>query len=257
VIGDQGQALSLEDLEAFDPGAPATGRERRFLCPMSACEAKQRGSRHRSLTVNVETGAWHCWRCRASGKVRERWEARRRTLPALARARRACGLDRPVAPSAMLRPRLVDLDTPTRRLQSLEGSPGARYLKGRGIPIELAAAAGVQWAPNWYGRAAVVFPLRDRGGQLVALAGRHIDRADPKAHDCGPKAAGVFAMPGAWEAFRVVITEAPIDALSLAAVGVPALALCGTNMPAWLPRALAFRTCVLAPDDDAAGDTAR
>jgi DNA primase len=54
----------------------------------------------------------------------------------------------------------------------------------------------------------------------------------------------------------LVVTEAPLDALSLAAVGVPALALCGTHAPAWLPLVAAFRRVALAFDADGAGDQA-
>jgi hypothetical protein len=67
----------------------------------------------------------------------------------------------------------------------------------RGIPAELAGGAGVRSADDWYGRPAVVFPIRDQTGRLVAMQGRHTDgRADPKAHDCGPKSTGVFATTG-------------------------------------------------------------
>jgi hypothetical protein len=48
----------------------------------------------------------------------------------------------------------------------------------------------------------------------------------------------------------VAIVEAPIDALSLAAVGIPALATQGTSCPDWLPLALAFKTVLLAHDND-------
>ncbi len=53
--------LTLADLEAFDPRAPARGKERRFCCPLPACQGKRLDGTHRSLSVNVESGAWHCW----------------------------------------------------------------------------------------------------------------------------------------------------------------------------------------------------
>ncbi|MDP8909301.1 MAG: hypothetical protein M3N47_09350, partial [Chloroflexota bacterium] len=59
--------LTLADLEAHAPHATARGAERRFLCPLPACRDKQRGVRHRSLAVNVDSGAWMCHRCQASG----------------------------------------------------------------------------------------------------------------------------------------------------------------------------------------------
>ena len=64
----------------------------------------------------------------------------------------------------------------------------------------------------------------------------------------------MFATPDAFEAPVIVITEAPIDALSLAACGIPAVTLCGTSGPAWLSEATAFRRVALAFDGDDAGD---
>ena len=65
----------------------------------------------------------------------------------------------------------------------------------------------------------------------------------------------MFATPGARSTTgRLVITEAPIDALSLAVAGVPAIALGGTSWPDWLPSACALRPVVLALDADKAGD---
>jgi len=133
---------------------------------------------------------------------------------------------------------------------------GARYLIGRGVPLTLAVAAGVRWATSWYGRPAVVFPIVDQAGELVAATGRHTDQGDPKAHAGGPKSQGLFTTPGALGASALVIVEAPIDALALAACGVPAVALCGTSGPTWLPAAAALRPVLLALDNDQAGDAA-
>jgi len=73
----------------------------------------------------------------------------------------------------------------------------------------------------------------------------------------GDLIAGVFrSSQDALAQSLVVIVEAPIDALSLAAAGVPAIALCGTAIPRWLPSSVAFRRVVLAFDADKAGDEA-
>jgi DNA primase len=63
-------------------------------------------------------------------------------------------------------------------------------------------------------------------------------------------------LAGALDASPVVIVEGPLCALTLALVGVPAVALMGTTTPKWLPRALALRRVVLALDSDEAGDRA-
>jgi hypothetical protein len=123
--------------------------------------------------------------------------------------------------------------------------------------VELAAEAGVLFSPDWYGRAAVVFLLRDASWNVVGAQGRHTDgRENPKAHNSPNAGAGVFATPGAWEADTLILCEGPIDALSLAAADFPAVALLGTSYPDWLRRRSAFRRVLLAHDPDQAGDDA-
>ena len=96
--------------------------------------------------------------------------------------------------------------------------------------------------------AAVISELIDRDGQMVAAQARAIV-GDDEADTWPELANGVFeAMPGALECPRVAIIEAPIDALTLAAVGLPAIALCGASWPEWLPEYLAGREVVLGTD---------
>ena len=250
--------LTLAELEAHDPYATAHGAERRFLCPLAACQGKQRGV-HRSLALNVESGAWTCHRCQASGKLRERWTPRRDRERAQLRI--AFGL-RLAAPVPAVQTPAVPVTAAATWLDAigdvgpLVGTPGATYLERRGIPPDLVAAADALYSPDHYGRPSILFRVRDRAGRVVAVMGRYVDgRDDPKGRDAGPKARGVFAAPGARTTTgRLVITEAPIDALSLAAAGIPALALGGTSWPDWLPSACALRPVVLALDADEAGD---
>jgi hypothetical protein len=144
--------------------------------------------------VNIDSGAWYCHRCQSSGNLREHWQPRERhRSPSRATARRAFAL----SPVESPRSQGGDYESAYDRLAPLAGTPGAVYLESRGIPAELAGGAGVRSADDWYGRPAVVFPIRDQTGRLVAMQGRHTDgRADPKAHDCGPKSTGVFATTG-------------------------------------------------------------
>ena len=73
----------------------------------------------------------------------------------------------------------------------------------------------------------------------------------------GPIKQGVFATAGAWDSESLVLTEAPVDALSLAVCGLPSLAFCGSGMmPEWMPARCAFRSILLAFDADGAGDEA-
>jgi DNA primase len=119
-----------------------------------------------------------------------------------------------------------------------------------------------------------VFPVRGRGGELVAAQGRRIEataKGTPNALTTGPKSRGAFLAPAHIGGRKfgpldprgpgVIVCEAPIDALSLAACGFPALALCGINGaattgPAWLPLVCGLKAVYLAFDADDAGDSA-
>lgn len=140
--------------------------------------------------------------------------------------------------------------------EPIEGTPGADYLAGRGIGLE--TAHDVRFHASWYGKGpAVVFAIRDKNGDVVAAQGRFLaGNVEPRAQTCGPKRLGVYQTPAALNRHVLVVTEAPIDALSLWACGVPAVALTGTNAPEWLARAGAFRPVFLALDADKAGDEA-
>jgi hypothetical protein len=147
-----------------------------------------------------------------------------------------------------------------KHLVALRGTPGERYLRDRGIPIEIAELCYVKFSPAWGANEArqshpsVVFPLCDQKGKLVAAAGRAID-CDAKI-TYGPKSQGAFTTPLAksWQA--VAIVEAPIDAMSLIYCGLPSLALAGTAGPNWLGQYVAFRTVLIATDSDDAGNKA-
>jgi hypothetical protein len=253
--------ISLADLEAHDPRASSRGRERRYLCPFCG-DGKPKNAAHRSLSLNMESGAYVCYRCEARGKLRDYWEERStlsRRDRERAKLKKAFELP-PVSGSATINDPAgapPDWKKHLRHLAPLQGTPGADYLIGRSLSVELCHAAGVRFCGDWLGRAAVVFPIRNQAGVLVAAQGRYIDgRNDPKARTVGPKKRGAFITAGVWESPAVIATEAPLDALSVASAGYPALALCGKDAPAWLPKVCAFRRVLLAFDADEAGDQA-
>jgi hypothetical protein len=258
-------ALSLVDLEAFDP-RPAGGRdERRFCCPLPACSEKPRDRAHQSLGVNVASGLWLCHRCGARGKLTERREVRPWREARRRRALEAFALAPALAPGRAAS--AAELGPMLAACAPVAGTPGEAYLFGRGIGRDRATAAGVLFAQDWYGRPAVVFVLRDRHGREVAASGRYLDRRHPKTRVAGDRKLGAFATPGAWDAppgslgslgqrGTLVLVEGPCDALALAECDAPAVALVGTAAPAWLPQAAAFRRVVVALDADEAGDRA-
>lgn len=161
-------------------------------------------------------------------------------------------------------------------LQALADSPGEAYLRRRGIDPVFPICRGMLYSPAWgwtrddnaggwrpfkYPRPAVVYPLRDAKGALVAVEGRFIDGkdgTDPERYKktccIGQKGCGVFATPDAFTQATALICEGPVNAISLALCGFPALATCGTgNRPGWLPAACAGKRVVIAFDPDTAG----
>jgi phage/plasmid primase-like uncharacterized protein len=255
--------LSLSEIQAFDPTAKGSGRERRFCCPLCG-DAKPRDAAHRSLGLNIESGAWNCHRCGEKGLLleyrTERREPDQRRSPYKA-SRNA--VSRAFALPDAPKPDPIPENAQEWREKAegavpVIGTPGETYLQGRGIPTATMDSAGVLFKADFYGRAAVLFLIREASGSPVAVEGRFLSPGTgPKAICKGPKSKGVFATPGALEAGSVALVEAPIDALTLAALGLPAIATMGAeNLPKWLPRRLAFREVFLAQDADQAGDEA-
>jgi hypothetical protein len=98
--------------------------------------------------------------------------------------------------------------------------------------------------------------MRNSGKEVVAVHGRYIDEGQPRMRTAGPKQLGVFSTSPKVDYGPIGIAEAPIDALSLAALGLPAVATCGTTWPEWLPASLAGRQISVAFDADGPGDAA-
>jgi hypothetical protein len=235
--------FSLSELEAFDPRAGSrTKKERRFCCPSCGTD-KPLDADHRSLSVNTETGVYICHRCQSAGKLREYCDnSEMRSAPARQFP----------APTPAAAPKSEEWRTWFEKAAKLPTSPGAAYLAGRGVPTTSAHRAGVRFS-GWYLDGSVMFPIRDQAFDLVAFNARAITGDNKKTR--GEKSLGVFfATPEATEAKTVAITEAPIDALILAACGLNAIALCGKSWPAWLPEELAGRDVLLMTDADGAGD---
>jgi hypothetical protein len=140
------------------------------------------------------------------------------------------------------------------------GADGAKYIEKRGIPIELASAANVLFSTDFYGRDAVLFPMHNRDGELVAFNGRFTDGKESKGklktQSVGKKSFGLFATHGALESEIITVCEGVFDALSLHLCGLPAVAIVGTSFPEWLPSALAFQKVFVATDADESGDKA-
>ena len=202
--------------------------------------------------MNVDTGAWTCFRCGAHGLLAEHKTpsdagSSRRSRRHAERPTSAASHD--LAEQATKRATLRRLWATTVSIDERAAVRGADYLFcQRGIPLLFAVEARVRFASDWYGRPAVVFPMVNESGRLVAAEGRYI-AAGPKCRSAGTKALGIFiTSPQALEGTVACICEGPITALSLATCGLSAIALCGQNAAPWLASRLALKTVYVALD---------
>jgi hypothetical protein len=240
--------LTLIELELYDPRARAGQSQRRFLCPFCGAD-KPRDAAHRSLSLNAQTGGWICHRCGRRGLLNEfKTISQNRTaqldiMPSLYRD------------ASRFPENSFDWQRAWKKSANLSDSPGAAYLQQRAIPAALARLAGVRYSPRWYRRPAVLFPICDQDGNLVAVSGRFIrERNGLKTMTGGTKSLGVFSTPGAWKSKVIAVVEGPMDALSLAFCQLPAVAMMGTSWPEWLPEAIASKQVLIATDADTAGE---
>lgn len=138
---------------------------------------------------------------------------------------------------------------------ALPGSPAADYLAARGIPLDIATAAGVGYAATGWpgkrlaGRPVAVFPLTDAAGTVVSLAARRLGPSEPRWDAMSPKAPFLgHALAGSGQLW---IVEGAVDALALCAAGIGrVVAMMGSGWPS-LPWNV--RDIVLALDADATG----
>ena len=258
------QILTLAGLEDYDLTSPDTGGQRRFCCPLPDCADKPIDSSHRSLSVATDTGAWYCHRCQNSGKLREFWDgaagkggkskARRMVLPVALQSKQPMEVSE--FDIEVARWQVTDV---WKRSEFFGGTPGASYLYNkRGIHAQKALDAGVRYHASCHYRPAVLFPFYTPSNEMVAVNARFLDGDLPKAESRGKVSFGVFrTTPDIWRRPVLVVTEAPIDALSCAMAGYHSIALSGVrDAPYWLRRVLAWKTVILAFDSDTAGDKA-
>ncbi len=274
--------ISQLDLE----GDKSTGGFIRAYCHLHGSD------KQRSLAINAEKGFGCCHACGAQVLVREL------NPEAVANIERSQG--RISAGEIQVRdPKYIARAArqPAQRtiekwqqeeitlLRSLYDSMTARlhddrasaYIKGRGLKLETAAAAGLGYIPDVpltgrYARIArwsdhIVIPVYSpsEGLQFAGRCLRHWQPGmDENAHKDLLKekdierwrktyAGGWFNFQALEMATRITITEGAFDALSLIEAGLPhTIAIIGTALDvSWLPKRLGHIT--LAFDDDAMG----
>jgi DNA primase len=102
-----------------------------------------------------------------------------------------------------------------------------------------------------------VIPIADRGGELVAYAGRSIDNAEPRyKFPAGfRKSRELFNLHSVKGELRVVIVEGFFDCMKVSQAGYPCVALMGSALSGIQEDLIAehFAEVVLMLDGDAAG----
>ena len=284
----QTHQFSLADFQAIDPEG---GKGGRWLCPTDACAAHADPSRHRSVSMVVETGLWNCHRCKAQGQLTEKWkpldqrsfkermQEKERREQAVIRQKVSVSRDEYTIPTLTEdeRKELLYRSGTLRPIKDL--SSAKEYLFSRGFTesdLCVLHSAGVRYADNfgrevpgkeknegrpWSGRPAIVFPVRGGDNSIVACQGRFLNPVGnlPKVLTFGHRAYGLFKTFQSLEneTRQIGVCEAPLDALALAVKGTPSVALCGcTGLPKWFLHQSHSRRFLIATDADEAGDTA-
>ena len=284
----QTHQFSLADFQAIDPEG---GKGGRWLCPTDACTAHTDPSRHRSVSMVIETGLWNCKRCSARGQLTEKWkpldqrsfkermQEKERREQAMIRQTVSAPRDEYTIPVLTDEER-KELLCRAGTLRSINESPHAKeYLYSRGFTgadFCILHLAGVRYSHDfgrevpgkeknegkpWLGRPAIVFPVRGGDNSIVACQGRFLDPVGnlPKVLTFGHRAYGLFKTFQSLEneTRQIGVCEAPLDALALAVKGTPSVALCGcAGLPKRFLHQSHSRRFLIATDADEAGDTA-
>ena len=97
----------------------------------------------------------------------------------------------------------------------LAGTAGQAYVERRGIAVEVADSAGLRYAADFAGRAAVVAGLYDHHGMLASVHGRYLEvgRRQDKMLTIGPGGGTVIVL-GGWRSDPLILVEGLFDALS-------------------------------------------
>jgi len=254
--------LSLEELERFDSHPSTRGKNHRYCCPLCGHD-KPIDKNHQTLSLDSVSGAWHCFRCHAKGlliehhtkkadKKRTPYRMTGSITPNTAKETAKTSVETAVNPEE-----LAKFDQLLTQCVPIKGTPAEAYLRGRGITF---IPEQLVYHPNPLGLGSSVgFPLIGKDNVPAGHSFRTIEgKGKPPKTKKNPRyqASGqVFVTLNALNAPRVVIVEAPIDALSLATCGIPAIATIGTSFPDWLAGALGPNKVIfMGHDNDDAGE---
>ncbi len=136
----------------------------------------------------------------------------------------------------------------------LAGTPGRAYVERRGVPMDVADAAGVRFDADFGGRPAVLAAVRDYRETLRSVHGRylHTVHGQNKMLTIG-SGGGLVSILDGWRVEPLILVEGMFDALSLATCGWACVATIGRWAP-WLPEVAAGRVAWLAFDASRPGE---
>lgn len=238
-------------------------------------EGHRHGDRNPSCSVSVESGAWHCHGCTASGGAYDAALALGHTgaapMDLLKRHGLAEGRDSPTGHRSPSRSPRPVARRETGRQSAHAPSEASATLSVQRLKSDPAALARLTELRGWSEQAVrslglgledgrVVFPVRDGAG---TLAGALSYEPDPERRNGKPKmlaASGTprlpFPAPESVQGDMLYVVEGEPDAVALATLGLPGVALPGAGKrdPEWWPRLAAGRSrVVFVADLDPAG----
>ncbi len=144
------------------------------------------------------------------------------------------------------------------RITTNAALPGLAYLKGRGIPKDLAIAMDIRYSVD---HESVIFPIY-HDNIIVGYQGRNINPKCPKEYQKltmrGLKKSQHLMFAQTINSDKVILAEGPISALKFAQSGIPYVATMGkyvseSQMSYLLSKGV--RTILLALDPDAISET--
>ena len=259
---------------------------RSFRCPNN--RAHKHGDRNRSAYIAESWDSWRCYGCQTFGSVIDVYrymydvskEEARDALAEYAGLTPVCGAvtksappkppeetpRAPLRPEAPLPAAAPEVQAFLQQTQeTLRNSLHAKeYLEGRGIPLSVARAAGLGYAPRgtWLhargaGQPRIIAPLTTPDGTLINLYGRSTVHCEKRLrHDFLPGPKGIFHARSLAEE-GVIVVEGIFDAVSCLAGSRPSSAIMGLSIRDGWWMEMKARMILLAPDADEAGQRRR
>ena len=191
------------------------------------------GNERWNLELSVEHGVYHCWACRASGRIAE-----------FSRQFLGLEIDLDVSLPQIDPHGLSALKPPTNELQDLVSAHAIKsahsYLTNRGVGLQqihrYQLSVDIGKRSTTYGR--IMVPMREyHSGRLVCYVARGYCGEHPKYMTTGDRriiCGWRYISPQAPRPDMVVVTEGPFDGMAVNRLGYRAAVLQGTSAPGFV-----------------------